>query len=283
MFVGHSMTGRGARPAIGTPQLVPVDDRVLAYYDHGHGSPVVLLASLARPVSDFNELVSALVLAGHRTLAIESRGIGGSSGGGLFASATLHDLADDVLPVLAASGLAPDTRVDVIGHAFGNRVARTFAADHPERVRSLILLAAGGRAPVDPRARRAILASVASFLPWRMREPELRFAFFARDSEIPPHWRGGWSLWGSIGQAAAVEMGLSREFWGGGSAPMLVVQAEQDAVAPPADAGLPLREEFPNRVTLVELRGAGHAMLPERPDPIRDAVLSFLRAQRIPG
>jgi pimeloyl-ACP methyl ester carboxylesterase len=34
--------------------------------------------------------------------------------------------------------------VHILGHAFGNRIARCLAADHPAMVRGVILVAAGG-------------------------------------------------------------------------------------------------------------------------------------------
>ena len=117
-------------------------------------------------MSDFNELVAALSDAGFRTLAVESRGIGQSAGGGPFAAGTLHELGQDVLIVLRDAGVPEDTPVDVIGHDFGNRVARILATDHPERIRSLTLIAAGGQAPVEPAVGRALVISTLSFLPW---------------------------------------------------------------------------------------------------------------------
>src|ERR1035438_4226048 len=47
-------------------------------------------------------------------------------------------------------------RSDVAGHAFGNRVARTLAADHPELVRTVILFAAGGKVPPTPNGEHAL-------------------------------------------------------------------------------------------------------------------------------
>jgi hypothetical protein len=38
-----------------------------------------------------------------------------------------------------------------------------------------------------------------------------------------------------------------------------------------------LKDEFPTRVKLIELDHAAHALLPEQPDMIASAVLSYLR------
>jgi pimeloyl-ACP methyl ester carboxylesterase len=44
----------------------------------------------------------------------------------------------------------------VAGHAFGNRVARTLAADRPDLVHSVILFAAGGKVAPKPQVEAAV-------------------------------------------------------------------------------------------------------------------------------
>jgi pimeloyl-ACP methyl ester carboxylesterase len=57
---------------------------------------------------------------------------------------------------------------------------------------------------------------------------------------------------------------------------MLVIQARQDAIALPGN-GESLKQEFGDRVTLIEIDNAGHAMLPEQPDALARAVPGYLR------
>lgn len=274
-----ALTGGGTRVALGTPHTALSDGYEISYYASGSGGPtVVLLASWARPASDFNELATSLKRNGFRTLSIESRGIGGSAGGGPYTSTTLDALARDVGAVLQASGIADAEPVHLIGHAFGNRVARTFATANPNRTRSLTLIAAGGRTPTPPELTNALFASTLTFLPWSKREPALRKAFFAESNPIPDFWRDGWSLWGGLAQAEAARQSADAAFWAGGDAPMLVFQAREDAVAPAAAAGLALAAEFPDRVTLVEVPNAAHAILPEQPAIIAKHTVRFLKA-----
>ena len=68
------------------------------------------------------------------------------------------------------------------------------------------------------------------------------------------------------------------EWWTAGSAPVLLIQGLEDAIAPPENARL-LQQEIGDRVKVVELADAGHALLPERPAAIADAILDFLRAR----
>src|ERR1700757_1677957 len=108
----------------------------------GLGAPVVLLANAGCSTGYFNHLARALVTGGFQTISINMRGVGGSCGS--LDGATLHDLVGDVAGVIKAIGCGP---VRLVGHAFGNRIARCLAVDQPSLVRSVTLLAAGGVHP----------------------------------------------------------------------------------------------------------------------------------------
>ncbi len=58
---------------------------------------------------------------------------------------------------------------------------------------------------------------------------------------------------------------------------MLIVQGLDDALAVPENGRI-LKAEMGDRAELVELANCGHAMLPEQPAAIAEAVLRFLRA-----
>jgi pimeloyl-ACP methyl ester carboxylesterase len=105
----------------------------------GLGTPVVLLPNAGCSTGYLDHLARALVSGGFQTISINMRGVGGSCGS--LDGATLHDLAGDVAGVIKAIGCGP---VHLVGHAFGNRIARCLAADQPSLVRSVTLLAAGG-------------------------------------------------------------------------------------------------------------------------------------------
>lgn len=238
---------------------------------------VVLLASLGWPASDFNELVNALTAAGYRTVAVESRGIMQWSGGG-FSSFSLHDLADDVQRVVTQVTASDREPVHLIGHAFGNRVARTFATLFPDRTAGLVLVAAGDKTDNMPQdVARALRLSTLGFLPWSIRGPYVTQVFFAPGHVVPAYWQHGWSSWGAIGQARAAMAANSSSFHAGGSGPMLVLQAQNDVIAPPKDAGERLKAAYGARVTQVPIASAGHALLPEQPEAIAKTVVSFLR------
>ena len=73
-----------------------------------------------------------------QAVSVNMRGAGASRGS--LDGMTVHDLAADVAGVLEAVDCGP---AHLVGHAFGNRVARCLAVDRPSLVRSVILLAAG--------------------------------------------------------------------------------------------------------------------------------------------
>jgi pimeloyl-ACP methyl ester carboxylesterase len=87
---------------------------------------VVLLASLGRGADDFADLGTRLAEAGFCALAPEPRGVCASASP--LQGVTMANLADDVVAVIRALADGPAT---VVGHAFGNRVARTATAGTP--------------------------------------------------------------------------------------------------------------------------------------------------------
>jgi pimeloyl-ACP methyl ester carboxylesterase len=268
-------SGKDARPATGKPGLVEYGGISVRYYEQGAGDTVVLIPSLGRCASDFNELAGALAGSGYRTVSVELRGTGGTTGSSLFARLTQHDYARDVASVIR--NLTGGGKAHVVGHAFGNRVARTLATDHPGLVRSLVLVAAGDRVDIPTDVRRAVLGCFLNFLPDCVREKSVRTAFFAQGSDIPVHWLHGWYFRAAWPQSRAAQATPEEEWRAGGQAPILVLQAENDVIAPP-ELSAALKRELGGRVTVVSIPRAGHAMLPEQPGLIRDAVISFLRA-----
>ena len=104
---------------------------------NGSGDPLVVLANAGCSTGYLERFGERLPRS--QIIAINMRGVGASRGP--LDNATLHDLASDVAGVLEALQCGP---VHILGHAFGNRIARCLAADHPAIVRGVILVAAGG-------------------------------------------------------------------------------------------------------------------------------------------
>ncbi len=262
------------RPSVGVATTLVSGDQTRGYYVSGNGPTVVLLASLGRAASDFNDLVVSLNQAGYRTIAIDPPGIGDSSLMDVDGM-TGHDLARGVHEIVEKE-VPAGAQIAVLGHAFGNRIARTYAANYPDRVSATILAAAGGKVAIHPKAAEALRHSFLTFMPDWWRRPKVRYAFFSGDNHIPDYWMGGWSTGTARLQGYTTRSTPSEDFWGGGSAPMLVVQAMDDTIAPPEHTAGRLKEEFGDRVTVAEIENAGHALFPEQPEEIAAAMLAFL-------
>ncbi len=262
------------RPSVGVATTLISGDEARGYYVSGSGPSIVLLASAGRAASDFNELVVTLNESGYRTIAIDPPGIGDST---LMEKEgmTGHDLARGVHEIVEKE-VAAGEKIVVLGHAFGNRIARTYAADYPDRVSATILAAAGGKVAIDPKAADALRSSFLTFMPDWWRRPKIHYAFFSGDNAVPDYWMGGWSTGTAQLQGYTTRRTPSEDFWGGGVAPMLVIQAMDDTIAPPEHTAVLLREEFGDRVTVAEIENAGHALFPEQPEKISAAMLAFL-------
>jgi pimeloyl-ACP methyl ester carboxylesterase len=169
-------------------------------------------------------------------------------------------LAADVAGVIQALKLGP---TNVAGHAFGNRVARTLAADRPELVHTVILLAAGGKVPPTADGEHALKTIF---------NPASTDAEVLKDMKYmvgnPANIQMAWQIIRPCraSQAAgiertAIENAPLKEWWAPpGKMRYLVVQGTDDQIAPPENGEL-LKQELGSRVTLVAFPGAGHLFL----------------------
>jgi pimeloyl-ACP methyl ester carboxylesterase len=260
---------------------LPTDHRIIVRADakgeariavtvRGEGPLVVLIPSLGRGAADFDDLAGRLAAAGYRAAAIDPRGVGDSAGP--MTGLTLGDYAADVAAVVAT--LSPGKPAVLIGHAFGNRVARATAASHPESVSTLVLLAAGGQVAPSPDISRALMDVFDTALSPADHRAAVAKAFFAPGADPTP-WLGGWYPAVMRAQRAAVAATGPETWRGAGEAPILIVQADEDVIAPPANAEA-LAKAYPDRVTVMRLPRAGHAMLPEQPLEVARLVIRFL-------
>jgi pimeloyl-ACP methyl ester carboxylesterase len=236
----------------------------------GRGPTLVLLPGLGRPSSDLDGLADLLAGGGHRVILPDPRGLGGSSGP--LEGITLHDLAGDVAAVVERVGGAP---VVLIGHAFGNRVARTLSADRPELVRLVVLLSASGKVQPRPDIAEAIRLAQAEDTPPDVRKRAVRAAWYGPGRDITA-WLSGWSQPVMRAYLAAAAATNIEDWWTAGSAEVLVIQGLADVSAPPGN-GRMIKEELGDRATLVDLPNIGHALPVEDPGTVAEAILAHLR------
>lgn len=235
---------------------------------------VVLLPGLGRPAEDLDPFAIRLAAAGWRVVQPDPRGSGGSTGP--LDGLTLHDLARDVAAVVETT--AGGKKAVLVGHAFGNRIARTVAADRPDLVDTVVLLGCSGKVQPSPGIAEAIRLAQAVDTPVEVRAKAVRAAWYGPGRDISA-WMDGWSQPVMRAYLAAAAATDTADWWTAGSARVLVVQGLADVSAPPEN-GRQLKAEIGGRATLVELEGVGHALPVEAPAPVAEVVLGFLGSRR---
>lgn len=106
------------------------------------GAPLVLIGGGATHLIDWREeFVAMLVAEGFQVIRYDHRDIGLSPRFGgpddVDGGYDLDDLADDVLRILDTLGIAS---AHLAGHSMGGIIAQYLALDHPDRVRSMVLM-----------------------------------------------------------------------------------------------------------------------------------------------
>ena len=233
----------------------------------GTGPLLVLLPGLGRPSADLDPLAARCVAAGYRVVQPDLRGSGSV---GPLEGLTLHDLAADVAAVIERAG----SPAVIIGHGFGNRIARMVAADWPDLVRAVVLLGCSGLVPPTPQIAEAIRLAQAEDTDQRTREQAVRDAWFAPGRDISA-WMTGWSQPVMKAYLAAAAATDTASWWTAGRAPVVIIQGLADVSAPPEN-GRRLKAEIGDRAVLVELPGIGHALPVEDPATVADAVIAEL-------
>ncbi len=239
----------------------------------GAGPALVMLPSLGRDgYEDFDEVAAMLSAGGLSVLRPQPRGIGASRG--KMEGASLHDMAADIAAVIRAEG---DGRAVILGHAFGHFVARMTAVDFPALVRGVVLAAAAARhyAPeiaATPRRAGNLTAPEADRL------DALRLGFFAPGHDPSP-WLHGWHPATQRMQIDCREkQGVQQsDWWHAGVAPMLELIPALDPFKP-GDKWDELRTEFGPRVQAQVIENASHALFPEQPRAVADAILGWVGA-----
>ena len=114
-----------------------VADRPVQYAEGGDGLPIVFLHGWALGYRAYRQAIERLIDLGCRVIAPSLPGFGGTAD--LPARHfSLRGYGDWVVDFLDALSL--DEPVFVVGHSFGGGVAISFAHQHPDRVRSLVLV-----------------------------------------------------------------------------------------------------------------------------------------------
>ena len=225
-------------PAKGRPQTVPL----------------LLIHGLGARSLDWAALIPGLQAAGHDVIVVDLPGYGRSAKPE-HAGYTIAEQERAVVGVLRELGIAV---ADVAGWSMGGWIAMKIAADHPERVRRLVLFDSAGvdfELPYEPsiftpKDVDGVQRLVARLTPQARRMPR----FVAKDllrRARPTRWVMRRSVDAMLGGRDLMQHRL-REI----GQPTLVFWGEEDQLIP-IEAGERIAEGIPN-ASLVRLPGCGH-------------------------
>jgi 3-oxoadipate enol-lactonase len=254
------------------------EDVDVAWFEAGRGDPLVLIHGLADDHRAWRRALPDLMLR-HRVILYDLRGHGETELGD--ADASLRQLGGDLVALMRSIGV---DKADIAGFSLGGTIAMRVAIDHPERVRSLVLVATssrvgkaaaewyGERADMvnrrDPLLRETLdrdAADVYAESPAELDEGLL----IRRQSTSDPRGYGNACAAMEALNAAPLDPELDRI-----TAPTLIVASERDRHCPPKAAEIIARgikdsklEVFPD---------AGHAIPVEKPRDLARSIIAFL-------
>ena len=272
------------------------DGTRLAYTETGTGPRLVCLPGGPGRASEYLEDLGGLT-ADRTVVRLDTRATGRSEVPADPSSLRFDRLAGDVEALREHLG---EERLDVLGHSAGCLVAQAWAAAHPDRVRSLVLVTPSDRLQGGDRSDVAGIRAARADEPWYAEAAEAQEALAdaspgqaqALVRATRPFFYGRWdertqahaasadrqsSKRAELGFGAGVEeidlAGLLGAL-GGLDVPVLVVGGERDALTGVASVHA-VAASF-RAAEAVVLPRAGHFPWVDEPEAFRSAVASFL-------
>jgi pimeloyl-ACP methyl ester carboxylesterase len=248
------------------------------------GLPLVLLTHLGANLDGWDPRVVDGLAEDHRVIAVDYRGVGGSTG---RVRDSIEETADDVVAVIRALG---HDRVDLFGLAVGGIVAQAVAARAPRLIDRLVLANAGpaGGPGVTDITRTAITTGLRAAL--TLDDPKTRLfftstttgkqaarAYLARLKERTTGRDKAVTLGTYRAQLAALRRWGTQApvEWASGVGQVLVVHGDSDRLVPAANA-TELARVLPG-ATVTVYPDSGHGAVFQYHREFVDAARDFLR------
>jgi len=257
---------------------IPVRDIEVNFEEAGQGFPLVLVHGLNGDLTGWSLVVPELAQH-YRTVALDVRGHGGTSKPDQPYS--IKGFSEDLFEFLEKMRIP---RAHLLGLSMGGAIAQQFALDHPEKVRSLVLVSTFSH--VDPGAREAfqgLKKSLARGGYPAFFDEVLKLAFTPRFIAANPgpiaqlrEKRIQINSPVAIGRATDACLAFDlKERISAITVPTLVVSGREDVFTP-----LHLAEQIHRSIRGSEwkvLEGTGHALYIEKAPEMAEAVLEFLK------
>ena len=252
-------------------QVVTSEDPAAHVTERGDGSAVLLLHGWGTSAELFVPIFDGLQ-TGRRLIAPDLPGFGDTAAPPEAWS--VHHYADWTVSLLERLGVE---RCDVIGHSNGGRIGIVLAAEHPERVRRLVLTDSSG---VRPRHGLRYRYRVAAYKTLRRAQHATVVPRALRDAaQRRADRRGSDDFRASSGTMRATLVRLVNEdltpVLPRIAAPTLLIWGERDTDTPLADARV--MERLIPDTGLVVFEGAGHFAYLEQAARFCRIVDTFLR------
>lgn len=255
------------------------DGTRIHYEIHGAGDPVLLIMGLGSNAYGWHRTIPWLSER-YRVIAFDNRGTGRSDvPAGAY---SIPQMAADAGAVLDAAG---ESTAHVCGASLGGMIAQGFAAAHPGRLRSLVLICTTPGGVHSVRPSQEVTAGLVQ----------------GGDDPSTVYRRNAWFLYGEdtrahhperieedlvyrgkiptqpMGYLGQLQAAMAHDTWDvlpAIAVPTLVIHGDADLLVPTANGRL-LAERIPG-ARLVLVPGAGHMLQADGSDVVRAAVLDFL-------
>lgn len=282
-------------------KFVDVDGIRTRYLERGTGEPLVLVHG-GNPGSywsaeDWIPNLDGLAAAGFRAIAVDKIGCGYTDNPRTDDDYVIGSSVDHVHGFIKALGLGP---VHIAGHSRGGYTATRLTLEHPEDVRTLIIVDSSSLMTppnpgnrqwekeakeqfTDPRERYRYLMTVNSYSDGHVTEEHLdgilRYQALPKAAEALAAWGRVFERFSAdlVARQAETHDWIRR---GGITCPTLVVWAYEDPSATMVRCGIPcMNLILPNveRSEMHIVNHAGHCSFREQPEAFNAAVTDFIR------
>lgn len=175
-------------------KLLQVNGVELNVIDVGEGEPVLLVHGFPDTHAVWREQIPALVAAGYRVIAPDTRGCGDSQLLPRVADYQIQHLVTDLVALLDVLGLV---KVKLVAHDWGAVIAWQLVMAHPQRIERYIALSVGhpsayGRAGLVQKLKGyyVVLFQLRGVAEWLLRLGNWQvFGWFSGFPQELPHWR----------------------------------------------------------------------------------------------